>query len=42
MLKTSEKKPPSEMVLFPKPRETVRNCQLPQDERRYNLHEKEA
>lgn len=42
MLKTPEEKQDSEMTLFQKPREIVRNCQPQQDEIRCNLHEKEA
>lgn len=42
MLKTPEEKQDSEMTLFQKPREIVRNCQPRQDGRRCNLHEKEA
>lgn len=42
MLKTPEEKRDSKVTLFQKPRKIVRNCQPQQDERRCNLHDKEA
>lgn len=42
MLKTPEEKQASEMAVFLKPKEIVKNSQPQQDEERHDLHEKEA